>query len=322
MVTPSLQALHKLWQRWKYEIMLLATVVVWGLNFPVIKAALNVMHPHVVNAFRFSVSIGVLAGAHVYEERRAGRRVFEAYRRRAGPIIALGLFGFVVYQLCFIIGVDNTTAGSAALIMSSAPVWTAVSGRVLGIERLSVAAWIGLLVTLVGTTVIVVAGTKDVSLGSSVLLGNLLILAASICWGLYTALSKPLLGDVTPAGLSFLGLIPALPILYLISVPYFDAFSIAEISVWIWVAIVFSGALSSGLAFVTWSIAVKSLGSSHTAAFSNLVPVVALAVGYYLLGETITLGQIGGGTVVLGGLYAMRQARRAELARALATGAS
>lgn len=303
-----------MWAKWKFEIILVATVVVWGLNFPIIKAALNVMHPHVVNAFRFTVSIVVLAGVHVSRQRAATRPVFEPYRSHGTKIVALGLFGFVVYQLCFIIGVDNTAAGTAALIMASAPIWTAITGQVLGIERISGGAWLGLATTLAGTTVIVLAGSKSVSFESSAFFGNVVILAASICWGAYTALSKPLLRHVSPSGLAFLGLLPALPILYVISVPYFPAVAWQEVSGWIWLAIVFSGALSTGAAVITWNIAVRQLGSSHTAAFGNMVPVVALVAGYYLLGEVVTLGQIGGGAVVIGGLWIMRRARRRELA--------
>jgi drug/metabolite transporter (DMT)-like permease len=301
-----------MWKRSKYELLLLGTVVVWGLNFPVIKAALAVMHPHVVNAFRFSVSIIVLGSLYWYQERRAGRGVFAPYRFKAVQIVTLGLFGFVVYQLCFIIGVNNTSAGTAALIMASAPVWTAVTSRILGLEHLRAGAWIGLLITFAGTIAIILTGGKDVSLGSTALFGNVLILAASICWGTYTALSRPMLQHATPSGLAFLGLLPALPVLFAIAAPYGLTVDWYSVSPLIWIAIIFSGALSSGLAFVTWSLAVKNLGSSHTAAFGNLVPVVALVFGYYLLGEAVTLGQIAGGSVVLLGLYVMRTARQAE----------
>lgn len=290
--------------------MLLATIVVWGLNFPVIKAALAVMHPHVVNAFRFTVSAGVLGTLYLYQERRLGRRPLSPYRHRASQIIALGLFGFVVYQLCFIIGVNNTSAGTAALVMASAPIWTAVTGRILGLEQLGRAAWTGLFITLVGTVTIVVSGSTELSLKSSQLFGNVMILAASMCWGAYTALSKPALQHVTPSGLAFLGLIPALPVLLAVGAPYFPEVEWDQVNGWIWSAIFFSGALSSGLAFVTWSLAVKNLGSSHTAAYGNLVPVVALVFGYVLLAEPVTLGQLSGGTVVLSGLYVMRRARR------------
>lgn len=302
-----------MWKDGKYEILLVATVAVWGLNFPVIKAALRVMHPHVFNVFRFSVSIVVLGSLYVAQERRVGRRLFEPYRRRALPVVSLGLLGFVVYQLCFIIGVNNTLAGTAALIMASAPVWTAVAGRLLEIESLPPAAWAGLMITLAGTVEIVLTGNNELSFESAALFGNVMMLAAAVCWGTYTALSRPMLQHVTPSGLAFLGLLPSLPILFLVAWPYGASFEWSVLTPWIWAAIIFSGALSTGLAFVTWSLAVKNLGSSHTAAFNNLVPVVALLMAAYLLDEPIMRGQVVGGALVLAGLYVMRRARRRQL---------
>ena len=51
------------------------------------------------------------------------------------------------------------------------------------------------------------------------------------------------------------------------------------------------------------------LGASHTAGFINLVPVIALAVGWLALGEPITAFQIAGGALVLGGVWTMHRAR-------------
>jgi drug/metabolite transporter (DMT)-like permease len=293
--------------RWKYEVLILVTVLVWGLNFPIIKIALGPMHPHVVNAFRFTASALVLGLVYVVQARRTGQALFAPYRTRAVPIIALGLLAFVVYQYCYIIGMDHTTAGSAALIMSSAPLWTAITGARFNPERLRLSAWTGLAMTLFGTAVIVLGGRQQIELGMESLFGNLMMLAAAIFWGGYTALSKPVLKSVTPSGLAFLGLLPSLPFLYGLSVPHFAGFQLADITPGIWVALAFSGALSTGLAVVTWSVAVRNLGASHTAAFGNLVPIVALGAGFLILHEPISPVQLLGGALILSGLYLVRR---------------
>ena len=79
---------------------------------------------------------------------------------------------------------------------------------------------------------------------------------------------------------------------------------------WYWIAIIFSGALSTGVAIVFWNNAVRSLGASHTAAFGNLVPLIALFSGYLVLGDPILPAQLIGGTMIIGGLVIMRWARR------------
>ena len=120
------------------DLALLITVLIWGLNFPIIKVALGPMPPFVVNALRFSVSAAVLGALYAVKARGRAGGFWEPMRAHGRTIIGLGLLGYVTYQLLFIVGVDMTSAGSASLIVSSSPVWTAVIARLLGVEHLPV----------------------------------------------------------------------------------------------------------------------------------------------------------------------------------------
>ena len=47
----------------------------------------------------------------------------------------IGILGHVVYQLCFIVGLDLTLAGNASLLLATTPVWTMVLSSWAGHER-------------------------------------------------------------------------------------------------------------------------------------------------------------------------------------------
>ena len=294
----------------KHELALLFTVLVWGFNFPVLKAALAVMPPHAMNVFRLTVSALVLGGLYVAQQKKAGEPLFAPLRTHGWPLFWMGMLGYFFYQFCFIVGIDYTTAGSAALIMASSPLWTAVFGHFFKFDFLRRAAWLGLLTTLVGAGVIVLGSTKEIDFSNDAFLGNAIIVVAAVFWGAYTAFNKPLSRHVTPISISFLGLLFALPLLYALGLPYFDEVQWDSVNIWIWVAIFFSGGLSTGLVVVFWNSAVKHVGPSHTAAFGNLVPIIALISGAMFLGERITLAQVAGGALILGGLFVMRRTRR------------
>jgi len=66
------------------------------------------------------------------------------------------------------------------------------------------------------------------------------------------------------------------------------------------------GVLAIGLAYLLWYRGVQLIGNSRTAAYSNLTPVVALAVAWVWLGEVPRLLQLGGAAVVLVGLTLAR----------------
>jgi len=102
----------------------------------------------------------------------------------------------------------------------------------------------------------------------------------------------------------------ALPILWTLGWSDLDQVNWAEVTPTVWAAIVFSGGFSTGIAYGLWNVAVQRVGPSATAIYNNLVPVVALASGVVLIGERVTLYQLLGGTLILGGLLLMRRARR------------
>lgn len=293
----------------RYDLALLLVASIWGVNFPVTKAALEVMPIHVFNAIRFTMAVGVLGAIYVARRRTLSAGLGGAMRRYGWRIAGLGLLGSVFYQLCFIVGVNRTAAGSAALIMATSPMWTALLSQVLGFEHLRRLAWGGLGLSLAGTALVIVGGSQQVGLDAASLDGNLIMLAAAALWGAYTALSKPVVRDVAPLTLSLLGILVALPLLYAFSVPGFAEVQWAEVGPWLWGAMLFSGGLSIGLAFFVWSTAVNAVGPSSTAIYANLVPFIALVASVLLLDEAVTWPQVAGGALIVGGVLVMRRGR-------------
>jgi drug/metabolite transporter (DMT)-like permease len=290
---------------------LLFVVLVWGLNFPIIKVALEPMPPYVVNAFRFAVSAVVLGAIHGWRTRHTPGGFIAPIREHGWMVAGLGLLGYVLYQWCFIVGVNATSAGSAALIIASSPMWTAIIARMLGMERLPLGAWGGLALSLAGTVLVVVAAANAPAFAEDTLFGNTLMLGGALLWAAYTVLSRPALtAGVSAVGLAFFGILIALPILWALGWSDLDQVDWAEVTPTVWAAIVFSGGFSTGIAYGLWNIAVQRVGPSATAIYNNLVPVVALASGVVLIGERVTLYQLLGGALILGGLLLMRRARR------------
>lgn len=297
------------------DLALLITVLIWGLNFPIIKVALGPMPPFVVNALRFTVSAAVLGALYAAQLKGRPGGFWDPIRRHGLTVIGLGLLGYVGYQFLFIVGVNATSAGSASLIISSSPVWTAVFARLLGFEHVPLGAWGGLVLSLAGTALVVLAGVGAVDLTEDTLFGNGLMLAGAVAWAGYTVLSRPVLKtDVSATGLAFFGILVALPFLWGLGVTEWGEIAWAGVDGWVWAAVVFSGGLSTGLAYALWNTGVRGVGPSQAAIYNNLVPVVALASGALLLGERVTLYQLLGGALIIGGLMLMRRARRVPVA--------
>ena len=279
-------------------------IVVWGVNFPILKHVLEVMHPFVLNIFRFTASIAAIL--LVYALQKQSPLNWSALKPHAFSFILLGLLGYFLYQLFFILGINNTTAGNSAIIMASSPVWTAVVAIAFYKEKLTRNAWIGLVLSVAGAIYVSISGENKISLDRDLIIGNALILGAAICWGAYTAFSKPATQFIDAKGITLMGLIISFPFNLFLALPHMSDIIWGELNWLIWLAILYSGALSTGLAVVAWTYSVQKVGATHTAVFGNLVPFIALVASYFILGEHIQPVQLVGGSLIVGGLILMR----------------
>jgi drug/metabolite transporter (DMT)-like permease len=291
------------------ELQLLFVVLVWGLNFSVMKIILDLIHPHVANILRIITAGAALIILYRMELQKAGGGFFDPVKKYPWEIFRLGVVGWVLYQIAFVVGLDHTTAGSAAIIMTSLPLWTALLAYLMRIEKLSPLMWTGLFVSMTGTAIVVLSGDQKIGVGTEYLLGNLIVLSASILWSLYTVLNKKLVHIISPLGLTTHALLVSVPFLLAISIPYWAEVQWALIDWKIWLLIIFSGSLSTGIAIFLWNNAVKKIGPSHTAVFQNIVPFVAVIGSFFILGDEILIGQILGGTLTISGLILIRRGR-------------
>lgn len=298
---------------WQADGFLLATAIMWGINIPVVKEAITRLDPFLFNASRLVFSALALA-LLVWLEWRSGYRQITTPPWRKILLFAF-MTGFV-YQILFMLGITRTTAGNTALLLATMPVWTAILSFIFFRERLSRITWLGLMITLSGTTLVIVSGGK-VSFKSDFLWGNFFMLLASMLWAAGTVYSRPLLKEFSPLRLSLVANGLFMP-LHLALAPLWMQFPAKEYEPWqsvllqpaILLAIVYSGAFSTGLAYATWNIGVRQLGGSHAAVYQNIVTLVAVLGGWLFLKEQILPVQIAGGVIMLVGLYLMRQGRK------------
>ncbi len=285
----------------------------------VMKLAITAIDPFTFNAVRLSLSALTLAVCVWLEQKNDRRNPVPdtATLSLSPPPSALRkwliIAGFAImaggfYQILFAVGMDRTTAGNTALIMSSMPMWIAILSFFLLREKLGI-AWLGLIITFAGT-VIVTLQKGNFSLASENLLGNALILLAAMAWSLGAIVSRPLLKLISPIQLAFYATVGMLPLHYLM--PFLmgshDFDRIQEPSIML--CIFYSGVFSTGLAYAMWNFGVQQLGASHASVYQNLVPLIALLAAWLSpLGETITPIQMLGGFLIIFGLFVTRRLR-------------
>lgn len=279
------------------HLALLFMVVIWAVNFSVAKVALVEVSPLTFNALRFP-----LAAALLYVILQSRGSIPLPTRAELPRVLTLGLLGNLLYQMFFIFGLHRTTAGNASLLLAGTPIITAVMSSMLGHERIRPRVWFGVIATFGGILLVVIGGRGQIEAGGSTLLGDLLMFGASLAWAFYTVGSRPLVEKygalpitawtlwIGSAGLVIAGIGDVLRTDW------------SGISAMTWLAVLYAGVLSIGVAYVIWYYGVGRLGNTKTSTYSNIVPVIALAVAWMWLGEVPTAFQLMGTVVILSGV--------------------
>jgi drug/metabolite transporter (DMT)-like permease len=281
------------------EAALALMVLVWGVNFAVVKHALEDFDPLAFNALRFA-----LASLLVLLVLRAQGPLTLPDRRDLPRILLLGLVGNLVYQLCFILGLDRTRAGTAAVVLALTPLVTAFLSMLTGQERPGARTWGGAALSIAG--VALVSGAAVRVEGGGALVGNLILLAACFAWALYTVGARPLVERYGSVPTTVWTLWTGAVGLMAIGTPALARQEWSAVRPEAWGGLVFSATFAISLAYLIWYRGVERIGNTRTAIFSNLTPIVALFAGAVLLGERPSLAALVGVGLTLGGVMVVR----------------
>lgn len=280
------------------ELSLLLTVFFFGTNFVAVKLVVEVVPPFLFAATRFT-----FAGLLLFLLLRLTEPESRLKRSDFLPVFGLGVIGITFTQSVFTVGVSLTTAANTALIYSTAPVWGMLLGFFLALERPRLSGVAGVVLCLIGVGTVVYGGLE---LSGTSLLGDILILAAAICWGSYTMLSIGLLRRYSPLAVAaypmVLGGLAAFPLALL------DLrVDVASMSGTVWFAALYSTLCSSAFGFAAWQQGVSRVGANRVLVYQYLVAITGVTAGVILLGESFGPQQILGAAVVLAGVYLARR---------------
>ena len=271
-----------------------AAVILWGTSFVATKAALTGFGPLVVAAMRMAISSAVMIP--LWSRIPSPSRQPGDWRWLA--VIAL-------FYPCFYYVLEGnalrlTTAGQAGTVSALVPLLVAVGARVFMSERLSGRAVVGLVASLLGVVVLSLASPGQSGAPDAVL-GNTLEVLAMVSYAISMLALKRLTSRYNPwflTGLQFLvGALLFLPALVFTPL---DAWGRAPFEAWI--GIVYMGLLVTILPAGLYNFALSRMAAGRTAMAINLVPVVALATGWAMLGDDLAPLQLVACVVIFAGV--------------------
>lgn len=275
---------------------LLATLVLWSGNWIVARAVRDDISPGLATAGRLALVALALAPF-------AGRGLaakLAAFSRRDWRVLwLLGLSGGGLHLALQWLGVHYTTATSATLYLSTAPIFILLlAAPVLG-EAIIARQWLGVAVSFAGVALIGMQG-RVTQLTFNV--GDLCALLSMVLWGAYTvflrlrrdALDMPeFLVMVCLLGLAFMT--PWLAVEYLVGMKF-------ELNAAGAAAVLYSAFGSLLLAYAGWSYVVTRLGAARAGVTMHLMPAISVGLAALFLGERPYWYHFAGVALILGGV--------------------
>ena len=265
----------------------------WGISFSSTKILLQGLAPEQIAFLRLVIAVAALAGALiVFGEKLAKKK--DWLRMAAG-----GLTGVFLYFLLENNGLRFTTAGTASLIVCTAPVLNVIAGTLFFGEHYSWQRWVGVIMSFAGVYLIIRFGS-DGSITLDNLKGNLLLFLAASSWVAFTRINVPIMRGYSSLSVNFHQSLVGMLCLGLLVLP--RGIDPAVFNFSLTFNLFYLGLFCSAVAYFLYLYALKNLGSITATTFINMVPVFGVLGGVVILNETLAAGQIIGAFMVILGV--------------------
>ncbi len=280
----------------KDGLLAMLVVIVWGLNFVVIKMGLHNMPPLMLAGLRFLL---VAFPALLFVARpKIPFRLLAAY----GLTISFGQFAFLFCAIKF-----GMPAGLASLVLQAQAFFTIILGVFFFGERLQIKQIAGIALAVIGVLILI-----EGSLGGQhvALLGFMLTLAAAFSWACGNIFNKKIMQlEARPQIMSLVvwsALIPVIPFFVaslLMDGPALMLQSLVAIDLTTILSLVYLAFVATIVGYGIWGSLLGRYETWRVAPLSLLVPVVGMASAALILDEKLSATQLAGAALIMAGLY-------------------
>ena len=277
----------------------LITVAAWGSAFVAIRAAGETLSPGAIALGRLLVSSAILTAVALV------RRAALPPRRDLAQIAVYGVLWLTVYSVALNAAEQRIDAGTAAMLINTGPILIAILAGLVLREGFPPGLFAGCAVAFAGCVMIGLATTRS---GTRAGLGIALCVVAALAYALAVVGQKPVLARVSAFQVTWIGCAAATVACLPFAPTLVTEAAGADAAAIAWT--IYLGVVPTALGFATWSFALRRTSAGRMAAITYLIPVVAIGLGWAVLGETPPWLAAAGGALCVIGVYVARRVPR------------
>jgi len=275
----------------------LALIFVWGTNFTVQKLIFPIVTPA---GFLFVRFLMMPLCAALFLFYRYGVDWPPVDRSDLRELVKLALAGHVLHVGLVTFGIHLSTAFSSSLILACGPMFTLILLRLTGVEKLSRGQVAGVALACAGVLVFL----SDKLLGERWRAGSgdLILLVAASFFSYYTVAAKPVIMRL--GGVPVMAYTTLLASPLLVGLSWHAGMGVAwdELGWAVWAGILWGVLVSAFIGWIVWGWVNAIRGVARTAPLMYLMPMVAGAVSWFVIGEDMTVNKIIGAVITMAGV--------------------
>jgi drug/metabolite transporter (DMT)-like permease len=291
----------------KPHLALLGVQTLFG-SLPVIaKVVLAVIPAVALVGFRVGITALVLAVFQIARE-----RFWLQFKEDYVKLAVISLFAVTFNQLLFIGGLSLTKASNTSLLAVTIPIFTLLVSTIAGTELLRAGKVLGIALAAAG--IIFLIDPRNASFSSQTTLGDLMIIANSLSYGIFVATSKE---TITRNG-AFRSTMWIFIFASLVCVPLglasLSAIDVTSVSSNIWLLVIYVAVIATAGPYLLNAYALSKVNPSIVAVYIYLQPIIGFILAVIFLNELLDIKFAVAAVLVFAGVFLTTRRKRSPVA--------
>jgi len=276
-----------------------AASVIWGTVFFLGRIVMNdkSVHPFIISFWRClfaSLFLFAILG-------RRAKKIPAALKSDWKRFLFISFTGAFIFNIFVFSSLRHTTATSSSILMNANPIFILVIASIFAGEKITPARLLGVILGFTGCIMVIMGTEGSPPAGNTLLKGNIMAVAGSLCWAVYTVAGKvptQKYGSLLTTFLSF-----SFGTVFFFLLNSAKGFPVTAINPSAFIAGAYLGIIPAGIGFTIWYNALKYIEAGELGILQYLTPITTAVLAVTILKESFTILVISGMSIIFFSIY-------------------